>query len=401
MPPRTRTVPEKARIDVGPQATRALRRGHPWIWRSAVRKAPADLACGTPVSIGTPGQPPIARGLWDPNSPIAVRVYTTDLSQQLDEHALARAVIRSIELRDRMFDLRETNAFRMCNGEGDRCPGVVIDRFGTVAVARFDGEAIRVWAEPLLREVWVALQERGVRSLVLRNVPGERDTVQVVAGKQTSRSVIAIEHGMRMSVDLARGQKTGAFLDQRENRARVRSLGAGANVLDLFSHTGGFACAAALGGASHVALVDIAEGALASAQETFRLNGLDSSPHAFVTADAFSFLDRARQQQERYDLIVSDPPSFAPSERSAPRAVKAYRRLHRMCASLVAPGGVLCASSCSSHVTLDDFLGTLDDETLGSGRFVVDEVFGQPCDHPTLPSWPEGRYLKFVVLRRR
>ena len=204
---------------------------------------------------------------------------------------------------------------------------------------------------------------------------------------------------MKMEVDLARGQKTGAFLDQRENRARVRARGAGVSrALNLFSYAGGFSIAAALGGAERVTSVDLAGAAHATAARSFSLNGLEPKKHAFVAADAFVFLERAAARKDRFDLLVSDPPSFAPSERAKPNALAAYRKLHGACAKVLAPGAILCASSCSSHVTMEDFLATLDAEALGRDDLRVLEARGQPEDHPSLPSWPEGRYLKFVVL---
>jgi 23S rRNA (cytosine1962-C5)-methyltransferase len=203
---------------------------------------------------------------------------------------------------------------------------------------------------------------------------------------------------MRFWVDLAHGQKTGAFLDQRENRSRVRALASGRRVLNLFSYAGGFSLAAALGGATQVTSVDIAAAAHKTAQESFRLSGVEPQKHRFAAADAFAWLAGAAQRGEQFDLVISDPPSFAPNERSVPRALASYRDLHRACARVLAPGGLFCASSCSSHVDMERFLSTLDDETLGSESLRVLEIHGPPPDHPTLPSFPEGRYLKFVVL---
>jgi 23S rRNA (cytosine1962-C5)-methyltransferase len=207
------------------------------------------------------------------------------------------------------------------------------------------------------------------------------------------------ERGVQMEVDLARGQKTGAFLDQRENRARVRALAAGGKrVLNLFSYAGGFSVAAALGGAQRVTSVDSAAAAHATAQRTFRANSVDPGAHAFVSADVFAFLEQARARGDRYDLVISDPPSFAPSERAKPKAISAYRRLHAAAAGVLAEGGLFCAASCSSHVSLEDFAATLDDAALGRDDLRLLAVFGQPEDHPTLPAWFEGRYLKFVIL---
>jgi 23S rRNA (cytosine1962-C5)-methyltransferase len=262
---------------------------------------------------------------------------------------------------------------------------------------------MRSWIEALAGPLAAALGGHGVRTLTLRRPSGEPGSeaskLEALSGPPAPDRIVVREHGMKMEVDLARGQKTGAFLDQRENRARIRALAAGrARVLNLFSYAGGFSIAAALGGAAHVTSVDSAAAAHATAQKSFRLNGLDPGSHAFVSADAFAWLDQARARGERFDLVVSDPPSFAPSEKARARALTAYRRLHAAAAAVVADGGLLCAASCSSHVTLEDFFGTLDDAALGRDDLRVLEVHGQPPDHPTVPAWPEGRYLKLVVL---
>jgi 23S rRNA (cytosine1962-C5)-methyltransferase len=169
-------------------------------------------------------------------------------------------------------------------------------------------------------------------------------------------------------------------------------------VLNLFSYTGGFGLHAARGGAAHVTNVDVATAAHATAQESMRVAGLDPGAHAFVTADCLAFLDRARKSGEKWDLVISDPPSFAPRESAVSRALAAYRSLHGACAAVLAPGGILCAASCSSHVDASAFLGTLDDAALGSDAFRLLDLRGAGEDHPTLPAFPEGRYLKLAVL---
>lgn len=175
-------------------------------------------------------------------------------------------------------------------------------------------------------------------------------------------------------------------------------LARGKRVLNLFSYAGGFSLHAALAGATHVTSVDVAAAAHATAQASFRASGVDPSAHAFVAADVRAFLDGARGRGETWDLIVSDPPSFAPSERALPRALAAYRALHGACAAVLAPGGILCAASCSSHVDAAMFLSTLDDAALGQRSLSLLELRGAGLDHPTLAAFPEGRYLKFAVL---
>jgi 23S rRNA (cytosine1962-C5)-methyltransferase len=329
-----------------------------------------------------------------------VRLYARAATPRLDVAGIARGIERAIERRRALgSNPAFTNAYRLCHGEGDRVPGVVLDRYDTTAVLRLDGQAILAHLDVLGAALWPLLEPRGIRSLSHRVAgKGGEGQQQLLFGGPLPETIVVRENGIAMVVDLARGQKTGAFLDQRENRARVRELAAGLRVLNLFSYAGGFSTAAALGGASHVTSVDLAQAAHATAQRSMRENGIDPRQHAFVTADAFVYLEGARAKGQTWDLIVSDPPSFAPNEKSRPRALSAYRKLHGACAAVLAPGGTFCAASCSSHVTAEDFASTLDDAALGRTDLSVVGMFGPPGDHPTLAAWPEGRYLKFVVM---
>ncbi|WP_437508520.1 class I SAM-dependent rRNA methyltransferase [Sorangium sp. So ce1099] len=414
------------RVHLTATAAAAVRRGHPWVYRDGIagggnaaqrgerrrgeraRGEPARgdaAATGDVVELSAEGATFLGRGLWDAESAIAVRVFQRTQAPQLDERALAERLERAFALRDGWFAGRDTTAYRLCNGEGDRVPSLVIDRYDRAAVVRLDGGMLAPWLDRLLPHLARALGARGVRSIGLRargpsaGADAEGKKLAHLHGPPLPDRLFVRESGVAMEVDLARGQKTGAFLDQRDNRARVRALAAGRRrVLNLFSYAGGFSVAAALGGAGRVTSVDSASAAHASAQRTFRENGVDPAAHEFVTADAFDFLEKAHARGDRYDLIICDPPSFAPNERVKPRALGAYRRLHTAVARVLDRGGVLCAASCSSHITAEDFLATLDDATLERDDLRVRAVHGQPEDHPTLPAWWEGRYLKFVVL---
>jgi 23S rRNA (cytosine1962-C5)-methyltransferase len=365
-----------------------------------VKRADPGAKTGDAVTIHDPTGKLIGQALWDATSPIAARIYTRSASPPLDARAIVAAIASAFSRRDGFQRDTATTAYRLCHGEGDRVPGVVIDRYADVAVLRLDGDAIAVWLDVIARGVWPLLEAMGVRTFALRAARGESDErLKPLAGAPPPKSVTVREHGMAMVVDLAHGQKTGAFLDQRENRRRVRELSRGRRVLNLFSYAGGFSLAAALGGATRVTSVDIAQAAHATAQSSFHANDVDPVAHAFVTADAFAFLASAQQRGDRWDLVMSDPPSFAPNEKSRPRALTAYRRLHAACAAVLAPGGIFCASSCSSHISAEDFLTTLDDGATNRSDLSLVEMHGHPWDHPTVPSWPEGRYLKFAVLR--
>lgn len=369
--------------------------GHPWVWREAVARGLDGARAGEVVQVLAGDGTPVGRGLVDPASPIAVRLWTRGRSA-LDAALWNERVQAAVALRARLFRGGDTDAYRIVHGEGDRMPGFVVDRYGPVAVVRTDGEAAAARLDDLVRALAPAL---GATSIVHRtSAKGEAPQLETLHGAAPPASLVVREHGMPFVVDLARGQKTGAFLDQRENRRRVREMAGGRRVLNLFSYAGGFSMAAALGGATHVTSVDVAAAAHATAQASFRAAGLEPGAHAFVTADAFAFLDGARARRESWDLVVSDPPSFAPNEKAVPRALSAYRKLHAACAAVLAPEGTFCAASCSSHVGTDAFLTTLDDAALGRADLRLLAMHGAGPDHPTLPAFPEGRYLKFAVL---
>jgi 23S rRNA (cytosine1962-C5)-methyltransferase len=224
------------------------------------------------------------------------------------------------------------------------------------------------------------------------------DKATVVLGAAPADEVEVRENGLRFGVDLLRGQKGGLFLDQRDNRALVRTAARGRRVLNLFGYTGGFSIYAAAGGARATVTVDAAAPAIAAARRNFERNRLATGDARFVAGDAFAFLERAARDGERFDLVISDPPSFAPSRRALPTGLRAYRRLHRLCAAVTAPGGTLCAASCSSHVGGPAFLGTVREGARDAGRrFRLVELRGAGADHPVVPQFPEGDYLKFAV----
>jgi 23S rRNA (cytosine1962-C5)-methyltransferase len=386
-------------------AVESVRRGHPWVWRAAVARGLDGAKAGDIVRVvaaqaGQAGGEPLGEGIVDPGSPIAIRMWTSGRAR-LDSAWIDGRIASAFASRSRFVDAA-TTAYRLLHGEGDRTPGFVVDRYATVAVLRVDGAAAAAFAPEVAARLRAPLEAIGVKTLVQRAVTrGEGISSEVLFGPPPPAIIEVAEHGVPFVVDLAKGQKTGAFLDQRENRRRVeqivRATGA-KQVLNLFSYAGGFSLRAAIGGATKVTSVDVAAAAHATAQASFRAAGIEPKGHEFVAADAFAFLADAKAKKRTWDLVISDPPSFAPSEKAVPKAIAAYRSLHRACADVVRPGGVFCASSCSSHVDLETFTATLDDATLGRDDLRLLALHGPPEDHPTLPAWPEGRYLKFAVL---
>ena len=373
-------------------ASLAVRRGHPWIYREQLEGPLAAHEAGEIATISDPQGGAVGSAIIDPGSPIAARVWTHG-RDPLDQGVIKERIARAIALRRVIVD-PSTTAYRWVHGEGDRAPGVVIDRYEHVAVVRLDGPAIARHVEAIADAAFVD----GVRSVVLRSTEkGAVVKIAHVRGDPPPDKLVVREHGVPFVVDLAKGQKTGAFLDQRENRRRVGELSRGLRVLNLFSYAGGFSLRAALGGATHVTSVDVASGAHATAQASFKEAGVDPSKHAFVTADVFDFLDRAIARGEKWDLVISDPPNMAPSAATKARAITSYKKLHAACASVLSPGGIFCAASCSSHVGELDFFSTLTDDVVGDRLRIVESVGAGP-DHPVLPGFPEGRYLEFCIL---
>jgi len=379
-------------------AAERLVRGHPWVWREAIAKGLDGALAGEEVQVVAPDGAALGRGVVDPGSPIAVRMWTSG-REPLDASLWRERTASALSLRGIVLEGTDTDAYRLVHGEGDRMPGFVVDRYGPVGIIRTDGEAAAARVSDLLDVLWPLAQSLGLKSLALRTGSrGEAPRLEPARGPPAPETIRVTEHGVPFVVDLAEGQKTGAFLDQRDNRRRVGQLASGRRVLNLYSYAGGFSVSAALGGATHVTSVDIAPRAHATAQTNFRMAGLEPRAHSFTLADVQGYLDTARSRGERWDLVVSDPPSFAASERALPRALSAYRALHRACVEVLSPGGLFCPASCSSHVDVDAFLGTLDDSALGGRALRVLELRGAGPDHPSLAGFPEGRYLKFAVL---
>ena len=384
------------RVRLVKDLARHLRAGHPWVWRDAL--APARAQTGATVEIVDRGGRFVARGLWDERSPIAVRVYTLDEREPLDDALVRRRLAEALAARNGTIDPQTTDSFRWCNGEGDFLPGIVVDLYATVAVVRVDGDAARALLPSVADAVETLGRPLGVTTVYER----ARGRGELLRGVAPLSTVEIREHGVRFAVDVIHGQKTGSFLDQRENRRALRPFADGVEVLNLFAYTGGFSVHAALAGARRVVSVDVAPAAIEAARENFVLNGLNPQKHAFDAEDAFAWLARAREKNQRYGLVIVDPPSFAPSEKARARAIAAYRDLHAAALAVVAPGGILAACSCSSHVTMDDFVGALRDGAVKADRALrLLELRGQPADHPTPPAFPEGRYLKMIIARSR
>ncbi len=376
---------------------RTIKRGHPWVYADALRDLPRAAAGSPAVLLDNRKGQPIAVGFYDPDSPLAFRVCDTDGQTRLDQRWAERRLREAVALRKSLFD-QTTTGYRLLNGEGDSTPGLVVDVYGDTAVLKLDGPGpAGFWDSSGIAE-WVS-HATAVKCVYERRKERGREG-RVLAGNEPTEPVSFLEYGLCFTADVVRGQKTGFFLDQRDNRRLIRNLARGRAVLNVFSYTGGFSVAAGAGGATHVTTIDLAQPAIVAARDHWRRNELPESQHEAVAADAFEFLAHAGSHRKRWDIVIVDPPSFAPNQESVAKASAAYQTLITGGARVTAHGGLLAAASCSSHIDLPHFLN-LCEEGISEARRrgTVLAIQGQPPDHPSPLALSEFRYLKFVLLR--
>ena len=398
-------------IHVHSDAERTLRFGHPWLYQEAIRKQSREGAPGDLAVIYDHRERFLAIGLYDPASPIRVRVLQRHAPAPIDASWFSAKIAAAVARRASLAKDPNTTGYRLVHGENDGLPGLVLDRYEDTLVLKLYTAA---WV-PHLREVLAVLRtaqaERVVLRLsraVLQRIPsghlhGLTDGA-TLAGKPPRGPVGFRERGMRFEADVLRGQKTGFFLDQRENRAEVERLSRGKTVLDVFACTGSFSVAAARGGAREVTSVEMSRPALEAATRHMALNhghpAASKARHHVIAGDAFEVLHELGSGGTRYDCVILDPPSFANAKRDVNTALCAYARLVRLGLGVLSPGGVLVISSCSGQVDAETFFATVHRTARSAGRLLRELArTGQPLDHPV--TFPEGAYLKCLFADAR
>ncbi|NOK22524.1 class I SAM-dependent rRNA methyltransferase [Corallococcus carmarthensis] len=383
---------------------RHLRAGHPWVFRKALEHMPR-IPAGSVVDLTENGKF-VARGYYDPHSAIAVRVLTRDSRETVDSRFITQRVQRSLAARTALIDLKDTDSYRLIHGEGDGLPGVVVDLYAGWAVMKLYSAGLTPY-RPLIVEALKA-GVPGLKGILGRDEVGRDDVEEddgrgsgkMLWGEEAPELIPIRERGAIFLVDAWKGQKTGFFLDQRENRHLIRRLGQGRDVLNCFSFSGGFSVNAALGGANSVFSVDQDPEAIALARENFTRNGLPAAKHDFLAADVFALIQSFKEEGRTFDLIILDPPAFAKTQRAVEAAVDGYASLNRQALALLRPGGLLATASCSARVTGDMFMGAVREAGFKAGvdLALVEERY-QPPDHPVRLQFPEGKYLKFYVMQ--
>jgi 23S rRNA (cytosine1962-C5)-methyltransferase len=390
-----------------PRAERAVRRGHPWVFAEGISQQRQEGSAGDLAVMFDSDNRFMAIGLYDPGSPIRVRVLHSGAPVTIDGAWLASRIAAAHERRAGIEET-DTTGFRVVHGENDGLPGLIIDRYGGSVVVKLYTAAWLPWLGAVLAAVDALLSpERVVLRLgrsVARAAAGPvplRDG-QVLRGEPLTGPVLFRENGLTFEADLVRGQKTGFFLDQRDNRARVERLAAGRSVLNVFSYTGGFSLYAARGGARSVTSLDLSVPALEAAQRNFAHNArhpaVAAAKHRVLAGDAFGLLPEIRDRGERFEVVIIDPPSFAKSQAEVERALGSYARIIRRGVEVLADGGLLVAASCSSRVTAEAFGHLVTEAVEKTGRSLrVLEQTGHAPDHPI--GFAEGAYLKCVFGR--
>jgi 23S rRNA (cytosine1962-C5)-methyltransferase len=402
--PAKNAAPARLRCRLTAAAETIVRSGHPWVFAGSIRELNRHGAAGELAVIYDRNDRFLAIGLFDPESPLRIRVLHTGKPVQIDDGWWKTRLETTLAKRANLLD-EHTTACRLINGESDSWPGLVLDRYGDVLVLKLYTFA---WCSRLPMLVELLQSVTHPASLVLRlsrNVQpsfasaGYRDA-QILSGEPINAPVIFRESGLRFEADVLAGQKTGFFLDQRENRRAVEKLARGADVLNAFSFTGGFSLYAARGGARSVASLDISSHALTGAGRNFALNreqlAIASCRQEIIQANAFDWLEANAERM--FDLVVLDPPSLAKKETERAGAIRAYGKLAASAMRHLCPRGALVAASCSAHVSAEEFFGAVTEAATTSRRtFTQLNTTRHAPDHPA--TFPEAEYLKCISLR--
>ena len=365
---------------------------HPWVFTGAVLSVKGDPAPGAEVVVRADHGKFVARGLFNSNSNVA-----------LDRDFWDERIKTAVLLRSDFIQNETTTAYRVINSEADGLSGLTVDRYGDWLLVQLTSLALAERKEilfDLLEEhcspkgIWLRT-EKGIRDL-----EGLSISDGLVRGEEPPRPLSITENGLTFLVDVAEGQKTGYFLDQRDNRRAVARYTAGHKVLDLFSYSGSFGItAAATGGAESVTCVDSSKPALASAEQNAAANGVAEKVNV-AGSDCFKYLEAAREEGAIFDTVILDPPKMTRSASGAKSALRGYHSLNDLAVSVLRPGGILVTCCCSGHISRDDFIRMLSGVATGSGRRIqILESRGHAADHPVSPNCPENAYLKCLICR--
>jgi 23S rRNA (cytosine1962-C5)-methyltransferase len=382
---------------------KALLRRHPWVYSGAIQAVEGSPAHGETVAIHDAYGQFLAWGAYSPDSQIRARVWSWEQNEGIDANFFRRRIQAALHLRQTWINPAQNSAYRLVHAESDGLPGLVVDRYNDSLVLQILSAGAEVWREALV-DVLVdlvnpdAIYERS--DVTVRALEGLPTRTGLVYGDLPQQPLVIHENGLRFKVDLVGGQKTGFYLDQRDNRRICRDLAHGKSVLNGFAFTGGFSANALAGGAASVLSIDSSEEALQFARENIELNGLPAERCKWIVGDMFEELRTLRDRGQQFDLVILDPPKFAPTAAQAMQAARGYKDINLFGLKLLKPGGLLMTFSCSGGVDMAFFQKIVADAALDAG--VSAQLLyrlGQAPDHPTHLAFPEGTYLKGLVVQ--
>ncbi len=388
-------------IALKPGKEKSVRRRHPWVFSGALAGDIGSLDLGETVDLISSRQEFLARGAASPHSQIAVRIWSFDPDESIDESFFERRLAAAIARRPALPLSSATMALRLVHGESDGLPGLIVDRYGDFLVGQFLSAGAEAWKEVIVQGLGKLVPNRGIfeRSDVpVRAKEGLARIKGALAGEVPPKLVTIEEEGLGFRVDLINGHKTGFYLDQRENRREVGLFARGREVLNCFAYSGGFGLHAMAGGATHLTNLEISAPSMALLAENLRLNGLDKGPVTNVQGDVFALLRRYVEENRRFDLVILDPPKFIESQVQVSRGARGYKDINRLAFKLLRPGGLLFTFSCSGLMPPQLFQKVVADAALDAGREArILRRLGQASDHPVALSFPEGSYLKGLI----
>ncbi len=370
--------------------------GHPWIFSNEIQSIEGSPGPGDVVEIQNAGGRTLGVGMYSPHSLIAARLLSVHI-EEIDGAFFRKRIARALRLREQIYP--GSPVYRLVHGESDFLPGLIVDRFADVCVLQTSAYGMDIRQNAICDALEDLLHPRSIVERnesplrALESLPERRGALRGEPGP-----VEIEEHGIRYSLHPLEGQKTGFFLDQSENRLLTRRYSRGARVLDCFCNDGGFALNAARGGAASVLAIDVSEEETRRGARNAERNGITTV--TFETGDVFARLRSLRESDERFDLVILDPPSFTRTRKNVPAAKRGYRELHEGALRILRPDGFLISASCSHHIEPETFLQVIHDAASRCGRSLqILDWRGAAPDHPTLPAVPETRYLKLGVFR--
>lgn len=380
---------------------KSLLRRHPWIFSGAIHHVDEEPASGGTADLLSFNGDFLARAAYSPTSQIRARVWTFDPAEKVDVDFFRRRIHAAITQRSILNLQRLTDSFRLVHAESDGIPGLIVDRYGDVLVLQSLTAGSEFWKETLAD---ILLEETGLSVIYersdadVRELEGLQPVTGFLRGHLSSVIFPVVEHGLKFNVNLQEGHKTGFYLDQRMNRLRVRELARDRDVLDCFCYTGGFTVNALAGGAKSVVSVDASADALVLGRENAALNGHQAERQEWCEGDVFQVLRKFRDEVRSFDMIILDPPKFAPTSAQAEKAARGYKDINLLAFKLLRAGGILVTFSCSGGVDAALFQRIVASAALDAGVDAqIVEHLSQAADHPVALNFPEGAYLKGLV----